>query len=70
LPTNANYYFCKAAIPRAMEASVLAELAKSKKLLGETYSSVTSALNAAKVKAKKNDLILITGSTFIVAEAI
>ncbi|MEO6903840.1 MAG: folylpolyglutamate synthase/dihydrofolate synthase family protein [Bacteroidia bacterium] len=70
LPTKATYYFCKAAIPRAMEAGALAVLAKNKKLLGDTYSSVFEALNAAKTKAKANDLILITGSTFVVAEVI
>lgn len=70
LPTNANYYFCKAAIPRAMEASDLAALAKDKKLLGDAYNSVAAALSAAKANAKTDDLILITGSTFIVAEAI
>jgi dihydrofolate synthase/folylpolyglutamate synthase len=70
LPEKAVYYFCKAKIPRAMDAAELAALAKVSGLQGEIYSSVAHALNAAKNKAKSNDLIFVGGSTFTVAEVV
>jgi dihydrofolate synthase/folylpolyglutamate synthase len=37
-------------------------------LLGKEYSSVNKAIEAAQLEARKNDLIFIGGSTFVVAE--
>tara|TARA_B100000941_G_scaffold45963_1_gene28615 strand:+ start:4117 stop:5316 length:1200 start_codon:yes stop_codon:yes gene_type:complete len=68
LPVEATYYFCKAKIERALDEKLLAK--KAKKLKGRTYKSVKEALNDAKNNAKKNDLIFIGGSTFVVAEII
>ena len=48
----------------------LKSLCESKNIFGESYSSVTSALNAAKKNSKNEDLILIGGSTFVVAEVL
>ncbi len=68
LPKNANYYFTKADIPRALDENVLLEEAITIGLSGNSYVSVQQALNAAKKSAGKNDLIFIGGSTFVVAE--
>ncbi len=70
LPKNATYYFCKASIPRALDEKNLAGQAKQFRLNGKTFSSVKQALNAAKKNASSKDFILITGSAFVVAEAI
>jgi dihydrofolate synthase/folylpolyglutamate synthase len=70
LPKNANYYFTKADIPRALDENVLLEEAKTIGLSGNSYVSVQKALNAAKKSAGKRDLIFIGGSTFVVAEII
>lgn len=70
LPTQASYYFAKAAIPRGMDASLLQAQAGKNKLIGKTYSSVKNALRAAKRKAEAKDLIYVGGSTFVVAEVI
>ena len=70
LPKKAAYYFCKADIPRALDASKLTSDANKIGLKGETYISVQQALKAAKKKASANDLVLVTGSAFVVAEAI
>lgn len=70
LPKNAVYYFCKANIPRGLDADLLSEIAISKGLRGKIYKSVKSALKAAKKEAQKDDLIFIGGSTFIVAEVL
>jgi len=70
LPKKANYYFCKADIPRALDENILSEEAKKFGLRGETYSSVKQALNSAKKNASAKDFIFITGSAFVVAEVI
>ncbi|REJ83992.1 MAG: bifunctional folylpolyglutamate synthase/dihydrofolate synthase [Bacteroidetes bacterium] len=69
-PKKANYYFCHPQIPRALNAKDLANHAQNEGLSGIVYSSVRDALQAAKERAGKNDLIFIGGSTFVVAEAI
>jgi dihydrofolate synthase/folylpolyglutamate synthase len=68
LPTSAQYYFCNASIPRAMPAQQLRSLAEEMKLNGLAYSSVKKAIADAKRKANPDDLIVIGGSTFVVAE--
>jgi len=70
LPKNATYYFCKASIPRALDANDLAKQAEKYSLHGEVYKSVAAALFAARSVAKKEDLIFIGGSTFTVADAL
>ncbi len=70
LPRNANYYFTKASIPRALDEEELNTIAKKYYLKGKTYKSVAEALLAAKVTANQNDLIFIGGSTFVVAEVV
>lgn len=68
LPKDATYYFCQAAIPRAMEAQELAERARAYGLTGVTIADVNDAIAAAKKSASARDMIFIGGSTFVVAE--
>ncbi len=70
LPINATYYFCKANIPRGMDAEAIQELAADFGLKGKAYPSVKRALSAAKRRAKKDDLVYVGGSIFVVAEVI
>ncbi len=70
LPKEATYYFAKANIPRGMEAEKLATIMNENGLVGNAYKSVKKALSAARKKANANDLILIGGSIFIVAEVL
>lgn len=70
LPTDAQYYFCKANLFRALDASLLREHASKYNLKGRAYSSVKNALKAAKRKAAADDLIVVGGSTFVVAEIV
>jgi dihydrofolate synthase/folylpolyglutamate synthase len=70
LPKAATYYFCKANIPRALDADELSTQARNFGLNGSVYSSVANALDAAKVNAKSNDLVFVGGSTFTVAEVV
>jgi dihydrofolate synthase/folylpolyglutamate synthase len=68
LPVSARYYFCQANIPRAMEATTLAQHAKEMGLTGIVVPDVNEAIHRATQNAKPDDLILIGGSTFVVAE--
>jgi len=68
LPQNADYYFTKADIKRALPEKELYELGTVAGLKGNYYSSVKEALKVAKINANENDLIFVGGSTFIVAD--
>ncbi|MBK9637941.1 MAG: bifunctional folylpolyglutamate synthase/dihydrofolate synthase [Bacteroidetes bacterium] len=59
LPKAAQYYFCKADIPRGLSAKILQDNAKLFGLNGDTYDSVTVALESAKSNAKRHDLIFV-----------
>ncbi len=70
LPKKATYYFCKANIPRGLDAAVLKKNATKFGLKGKKFNSVNEALDAAKATAGKDDLIFVGGSTFVVAEVV
>jgi dihydrofolate synthase/folylpolyglutamate synthase len=70
LPSEAIYYFCNAAIPRALPAAELKEQAKQFGLQGNAFLSVKEAWLAATENAGSNDLVFIGGSTFVVAEVV
>ena len=67
-PKNANYYFCKPDILRGLDAFKLRSFFKQNSIKGEAYRSVSDAFKNAKRKSKKEDLIYVGGSTFVVAE--
>lgn len=70
LPNSATYYFCKADIPRGLDASELAKLAHGYSLNGKMYATVKQALNAARQAAGALDLVIVGGSAFVVAEVV
>ena len=68
LPKNAQYYFTKANNHRALNETVLSDLASKHGLVGKTYPSVFEAYNAAKAVASNNDFIFVGGSSYIVGD--
>lgn len=70
LPQNANYYIAKPDIPRGMEIQVLSSYLDQGSLEYTAYDSVSQALENAKIRANEKDVILIIGSTFVIAEII
>lgn len=68
LPKNARYYFTKAQIPRALDQNILLEKAAAFDLHGTSYEDVNIAIQSAKEQAKKDDLILVCGSVFVIGE--
>ncbi len=69
-PQKAQYYFCRPDIPRGLDASALQQLAAERGMHGNAWPSVEAALQQALQQAGRNDLILICGSIFVVAEAL
>lgn len=70
LPHNAEYYFCKADIPRGLDANILAEKAFELGLRGQVFESVNHAYRSAMNNARFGDVVFVGGSNFTVAEVV
>ncbi|RPE05875.1 bifunctional folylpolyglutamate synthase/dihydrofolate synthase [Chitinophaga lutea] len=68
LPKDAQYYFTRAQIPRALPETELYALAVEAGLQGKAYENVPEAYRAALAQADKEDMVLVCGSVFIVGE--
>ena len=68
LPKNAHYYFTNAHIERALPHADLLKKAKTYDLHGASFDDVNEAIKAAKQNAIANDIIIVCGSVFLVAE--
>jgi len=69
-PKDAQYYFCKADIPRGLAVEILYETATNFGLNGQMYQSVNEAYLEAKKNCQSDDLVFVGGSTFTVAEVV
>lgn len=69
-PKDAVYYFCNAQIQRALPATELQAAAEISGLTGSAYPTVTDAIKTAIENMSDIDALLITGSFFIVGEAL
>jgi dihydrofolate synthase/folylpolyglutamate synthase len=68
LPKHARYYFCQAKIERALDVNILYTRATEKGLSGVAVADVNDALAMALRASNPDDLIMVGGSTFVVAE--
>ncbi len=68
IPENAHCYFTQADIPRAMPAKELAAIAAKNGFDGKGYCRSSEALKEVSTKAASDDLIMVTGSIFLIAE--
>ena len=68
-PKDAFYYFCNADMPRALPAAELKNMARQAGLNGDAFTSVKDAVAAARKSMRREDALLVTGSFFIVGEA-
>ena len=67
-PPDAAYYFTNAHIPRALPKDDLKNAGAAYLLEGNSYDNVNDAIRAAKLKATVQDVIMVCGSFFVVAE--
>ncbi|WP_052597570.1 folylpolyglutamate synthase/dihydrofolate synthase family protein [Aureispira sp. CCB-QB1] len=70
LPKDAIYYFCKADIPRGLDAHTLQQFAEAYGLNGEAYVSVQEAFEVAQAQASDDDCVFVGGSIFVVGEVV
>ena len=67
-PPNASYYFTNAHIPRALSKDELKNIAAENLLDGNGFDNINDAIKAAKLNAMPQDVIMVCGSFFIIAE--
>ena len=70
LPKQAAYYFTRPSVERGLEVDKLVQCADMVGLHGSQYPDVGKALSAAIADASSDDLILVTGSIFLVADCL
>ena len=68
LPPKASFCFTRLSVPRTLDENELADLARQCGISGKAFAGVEDAYSAAKALAGKDDLIMITGSNFLVAD--
>lgn len=69
LPKEASYVFTKAEIPRAMDEQILQKKASEIGFKGISKPNVNEAMKYVLNQCKTKDLVLITGSIFVVGDA-
>lgn len=67
-PDKAKIYWTESQVPRSLPVEELAIAGVMNKLEGECFKDVNEAIQQAKGEAESSDLIIITGSTFVIAE--
>ncbi len=68
LPRDAEYYFTKASVKRALDEHEVARQATEAGLHGRPFATVAEAFAQARAEANTQDLIFIGGSSFVVAD--
>ena len=67
---HTEWYFTQPSVPRRLPVDQLAATAREHGIDGTDYPDVHAAIAAARKKAGPGDLVLVTGSIFLVADAL
>lgn len=70
LPKNAIYYCCKPNIPRGKDEQELVRELQQQHFSATAFPSVKKAYKTALKTASANDLVIVSGSVFVVAEVL
>lgn len=70
LPANAVYYVTRPSVPRALDQNTLFEAVREAGLKASVFATAEEAIAKARAEASDNDLVLVTGSIFLVADAL
>ena len=65
-----DWYFSQPSVPRQLPVADLQAAARELGIDGDAYNNVKDAIAAARDVASKDDLVLVTGSIFLVADAL
>lgn len=68
LPSDASYYFSQPSVERGLDVNILADKAASLGKPGPRFPHVSDALHHVRNIAHHDDLIIVTGSIFLVAD--
>ena len=68
LPHDSEFYFTRPSVERGLDVETLAAAAGDCGLSGKSYPNVAEAVTVATDEADAKDLILVTGSIFLVAD--
>lgn len=68
LPKDAQYFFTRAQIERALPEEELTDAGNRHGLKGHSYPDVNTAIRAALAQAGKEDTLLVCGSVFVIGE--
>ena len=68
LPDDAVYYYTRPSVERGLDENILGQVASEHGKTGDVFPDVTAAMSAARMAASPDDLILVTGSIFLVAD--
>jgi dihydrofolate synthase/folylpolyglutamate synthase len=69
-PKNAILYFTEPSVPRKLAVGTLVQKAAEIGVYGKAFSDANNAMEAAKKNAGMNDLIIVTGSFFVVCDVL
>jgi dihydrofolate synthase/folylpolyglutamate synthase len=64
------WYFSQPSVPRGLPVADLVAAAHEQGIEGKGYENVKEAIAAARAAANKDDFVLVTGSIFLVADAL
>lgn len=70
LPSELTWYFSQPSVPRGLPVADLVEAANGLGINGGAYKDVKDAIAAARSAADPADLVLVTGSIFLIADAL
>ncbi len=65
-----TWYFTQPSVPRGLPVAQLKAAAESLCIYGQAFERVGEAIDAARQLAQPDDLVLVTGSIFLVADAL
>lgn len=68
IPNESNIFWTQSSVPRSFPVNELQQEGHKHSIDGSSYINVNEALNKAMEIASSNDVILITGSTFVIGE--
>lgn len=65
-----HYYYTQPSVPRRLEVETLSTAASELGMGGHAFAEVGQAIQCAKANATAEDMILVTGSIFLIADAV
>ena len=67
---DTTYYLCKPNIPRGLDEKILLDYFTKENYTAKSFSSVASAYEGAKSSCALSEVIIISGSIFVIAEVL